>query len=165
MPSPTLSEINASGSRNDKIIRTLEITSAAWPTAQLICNGFEEQVCVTEDGRTLVFRGLNVSIALPRKDNKGAQSLAMAVPNGMGEVTQLADAAIAANSKVTVVYRTYLESNRLAPQEKPYRLVLLGATFKGITAQLQTGYFNVIGTAWPRDFLTADFAPGLRYLI
>lgn len=165
MPSATLREINASGSRNDKIIRTFEIVSDAWPSAQLICNGFDEQVCVTEDGRTLTFIGTNASIALPRKDNKGAQSLAVAIPNGMGEVTQLADAAIAANARVTLVYRTYLESNRLAPQERPYRLTLLGATFKGMVAQLQTGYFNAISTAWPRDFLTADFAPGLRYIL
>lgn len=165
MPSATLREINASGSRKTAIIRTFEIISDAWPTAQLICNGFEEQVCTTEDGRTLTFIGTNVSLALPRKDNKGAQSLALAIPNGMGEVTALADAAIAANARVTIIYRTYLTDNRSAPQERPYRLTLLGATFKGIAAQLQTGYFNVIGTAWPRDFLTADFAPGLRYIL
>lgn len=158
-----LEEVNASGG-DDVIIRTLEITSDAWPEPILLSTGFRDQVCVTEDNRTLAFRGVNMSITLPKKDNKGNQSLAFAVDNTTGEVSRYVDASIAANARATVIYRTYLSSNKNAPQERPYRLTVLGGELRGIIAQLQCGYFNVIGTAWPRRYLTADYAPGLRYL-
>lgn len=162
--STILEEVNASGG-DDVIIRTLEIVSAAWPDPILLATGFREQVCVTEDGRTLTFRGVNMSITLPSKDNKGNQSLAFAVDNTMGEVAKYVDAAVEANTRATVIYRTYLSSNKSAPQERPYRLTILSGELRGIVAQLQCGYFNPIGTAWPRRYLTADYAPGLRYLV
>lgn len=159
-----LEEVNASGG-NDVIIRTLEITSEAWADPILLSTGFRDQVCTTEDGRTLTFTAVNMSIALPAKDNKGNQSLAFAVNNTLGEVTRFVDAAIEADKRATVIYRTYLSSNKNAPQERPYRLTVLSGELRGIIANLQCGYFNVIGTAWPRLYLTADYAPGLRYLV
>ena len=158
-----LEEVNASGG-DDVIIRTLEITSDAWPTPILLATGFREQVCITEDSRTLAFQGVNMSITLPAKDNKGNQSLAFAIDNTTGEAAKFIDSAIEANARATVIYRTYLSSNKSAPQERPYRLTILGGELRGIIAQLQCGYFNVIGTSWPRRYLTADYAPGLRYL-
>ena len=159
-----LEEVNASGG-DDVIIRTLEIVSSAWPEHILLATGFRDQVCTTEDGRTLTFRGVNMSITLPSKDNKGNQTLAFAIDNTTGEVTKFVDSAIAANARATVIYRTYLSSNKSAPQERPYYLTVLGGELRGIVAQLQCGYFNPIGTAWPRKYLTPDYAPGLRYLV
>ena len=159
-----LDEVNASGG-DDVIIRTLEIVSDAWPDPILLATGFVDQVCGTEDDRILTFRGVNMSITLPKKDNKGNQTLAFAVDNTTGEVSRYIDAAVAANARATVIYRTYLSSNKTEPQERPYRLTVLSGELRGIVAQLQCGYFNVIGTAWPRRYLTADYAPGLRYLI
>lgn len=158
-----LEEVNASGG-DDVIIRTLEIISDAWEDPILLATGFTDQVCTTEDGRTLTFRGVNMSITLPKKNNKGNQTLAFSVDNTTGEVSRFVDAAVEANARATVIYRTYLSSNKSAPQEKPYRLVVLSGELQGIVANLQCGYFNPIGTAWPRRFLTADYAPGLRYL-
>ncbi|MNJ44446.1 hypothetical protein D3C77_395000 [compost metagenome] len=105
-----------------------------------------------------------MSITLPKKNNKGNQTLAFAVDNTTGEVSRFVDSAVSANARASVLYRTYLASNKSAPQEKPYRLVVLSGDLQGIIANLQCGYFNPIGTAWPRRFLTADYAPGLRYL-
>lgn len=34
---------------------TLELTCPAWTAPILICNGFTDQTCVTEDARTLTF--------------------------------------------------------------------------------------------------------------
>lgn len=158
-----LEEVNASGG-DDVIIRTLEITSAAWSEPILLATGFIEQVCTTEDGRTLTFQGVNMSITLPKKNNKGNQTLAFSVDNTTGEVSRFADSAVETNARATVIYRTYLSSNKSAPQEKPYRLVVLSGDLQGIVANLQCGYFNPIGTAWPRRFLTADYAPALRYI-
>lgn len=159
-----LEEVNASGG-DDVIIRTLEITSEAWLSPILLSTGFRDQVCTTEDGRVLTFVGVNMSITLPSKDNKGNQSLAFSIDNTTGEVSKYVDASIRANARATVVYRTFLSSNKSAPQERPYRLTVLGGELRGIIAQLQCGYFNPIGTAWPRRYLTPDYAPGLRYLV
>ena len=158
-----LEEVNASGG-DDVIIRTLEITSEAWDDPILLATGFVDQVCTTEDGRTLTFIGVNMSITLPKKNNKGNQTLAFSVDNTTGAVSRFVDAAVEANARATVIYRTYLSSNKSAPQEKPYRLVVLSGDLQGIVANLQCGYFNPIGTAWPRRFLTADYAPALRYI-
>ncbi len=160
-----LAEVNAGANeRLDEIIRTLELTSPAWATPVFICTGFEDITAVTEDGRTVTFIGANIDIALAAKNNKGNQTLAFAVDNTTGEASLLIDQAIEANARVTAVYRTYLSGNLLAPAEKPYVLTLLSGSIQGQEAQLQTGYFNMIGVAWPRALYTVNFAPALRYI-
>lgn len=161
--SDILAEVNASGG-NVAYIRGLELTCAAWPSPILIINGFRDKVLGTEDGRSLLFRAINLGISLPSKDNKGNQTLAFATDNTTGEVTDLVDLAKEADARVTAVYRTWLSSNLSAPAERPYRLTILGGELEGVIANLQCGYFNILMTAYPRRYLTADFAPGLRYL-
>lgn len=163
--SQILAEVNAGANeRLDVIIRTLELTSAAWPASIFICTGFDDVTAFTEDGRTVTFIGANIDIALAAKNNKGNQTLAFAVDNTTGEASRLIDAAIEANARVTAIYRTYLNTNLSAPAEKPYVLTLLSGSIQGQEAQLQTGYFNMIGVAWPRQLYTVNFAPALRYL-
>lgn len=160
--SDILEEVNASGG-NVAYIRTLELTCDAWDAPRTVCTGFRDQVLVTEDARTLTFRAINLGISLPVKDNKGAQTLNFATDNTTGEVSQLVDIAVEANAKVTAVYRTYLSNNKLAPAERPYRMIVLGGELQGVIANLQCGFFNILLNAWPRRYLTADYAPGLRY--
>jgi len=160
-----LAEVNAGANeRLDEIIRTLELTCSAWESPVFICTGFEDVTAVTEDGRTVTFIGANIDIALAAKNNKGNQTLAFAVDNTTGEVSQRVDQAIDGNARVTAVYRTYLSGNLTAPAERPYFLTLLSGSVQGQVAQLQTGYYNMIGVAWPRARYTTTFAPALRYL-
>lgn len=161
--STILEEVNASGG-NVAYIRSLELTCEAWDAPRMVCTGFRDQVLRTEDNRTLTFRAINLGISLPAKDNKGNQTLAFATDNTTGEVSELVDIATEANARVNVVYRTYLSNNKLAPAERPYRLVVLGGELEGVLANLQCGYFNILMTAYPRRYLTADYAPGLRYI-
>lgn len=161
--SDILEEVNASGG-NVAYIRTLELLCDAWDTPQYVCTGYRDQVLTTEDSRTLTFRAINLGISLPNKDNKGAQTLNFAVDNTTGEVSQLVDAAVAANARVTAIYRTYLSSNKSAPSERPYFMVVLNGELQGVIANLQCGFFNILLNSWPRRYLTADYAPGLRYI-
>lgn len=155
-----LAEVNAGANeRTDEIIRTLELTCSAWSGPVLICTGFEDITAVTEDGRTVTFIGANIDIALASKNNKGNQTLAFAVDNTTGEASLKIDQAIEANARVTAIYRTYLSGNLLAPAEKPYVLTLLSGSIQGQQAQLQTGFFNMIGVAYPRLLYTVNFAP------
>jgi hypothetical protein len=162
--SPTLEEINASGG-NVARIHGLELVCTAWPASIFIIDGFRDQVLGTEDGRSLLFRAINLGVSLPTKDSKGGQTLNFATDNTTGEVTKYLELSKAANAKVTAIFRTWLSSNKLAPAEKPYRMTVLGGELEGLIANLQCGYHNIVMTAYPRRYMTADFAPGLRYII
>ena len=163
--SAILAEVNAGANEGtDCIIRTLELVCAAWAESVFICTGFEDITAIDENGREITFIGANIDIALAAKNNKGNQTLAFAVDNTTGEASRLIDRAIEANARVTAIYRTYLNTNLAAPAEKPYVLTLLGGTIQGQQAQLDTGFFNMIGVAWPRQLYTVNFAPGLRYI-
>lgn len=163
--SQILAEVNAGANeRLDEIIRTLELVCSAWPNSIYICTGFDDVTVITEDNRTLTFIGANIDITLAAKNNKGNQTLAFAVDNTTGEASRFIDMAIEANARVTAIYRTYLSGNLSAPAEKPYVLTLLSGAIQGQEAQLQTGYFNMIGVAWPRALYTVNFAPALRYI-
>jgi hypothetical protein len=158
-----LEEVFASGG-TDVIIRTLELTSPGWPAPILICNGFTDQVLTTEDGRTLTFTAANIGIELPKVNNKGNQALAFTVDNTTGEPQHRADEALAARARVTAVYRTYLSSNKTVPAERPYTLTVQSDEIEGNTAQLQCGYFDMIGVAWPRVLYTLRDFPALRWI-
>lgn len=158
--SQTLAEVNASAGPEQRLL-TLEISSAAFETIA-ICNGFKDRTCVTEDGRTVLFEAANMSVQLARRNNAGNQSLAFAVDNTTGEVSNRVDDSQEAQARVTAVFRQYLVSNLGAPAEKPYRLTLLSGSIQGIVAQIQLGYFNMIGVSWPRALYTVNEFPGLR---
>lgn len=157
-----LDEVNASGG-NVAYIRGIEVICESFPTLFLI-DGFRDHVLGMEDGRSVLHRAINLVLGLPSKDNKGNQTLNFATSNATGEVSDLVDLSTEANTRVTVVYRTWLSNNKLAPAERPYRLTVLGGELQGVIANLQCGYFNILTTAYPRRYLTADYAPGIRYI-
>lgn len=74
-----LEQVYASG--GDVIIPTLELTCDAWAEPVLICAGFEDQTCVTEDARTLTFIAAGIDVALPKRSNSGGQTLTFAIDN------------------------------------------------------------------------------------
>lgn len=162
----TLDEINASGDNGGQsvIVRTLELTCEAWAEPVLICNGFTGYTCATEDGRVLTFIAANIGITLAKKNNKGNQTLAFSADNTTGEVSRKVYASMETRKRINATYRTYLTGNLNAPAEKPWKLVLLSGSIEGVVAQLQLGYFNMIGVAWPRRLYTTNFAPALRYI-
>lgn len=161
--SDILEEVNASGG-DVAYIRTLELVCDAWPASKYVCTGYKDQLLGTEDGRILTFQAINLAISLPVKDNKGAQTLNFATDNTTGDVSQLVDLALSNDTRVTAIYRTYLSTNKTAPAERPYRMVVLAGDLEGVIANLQCGFFNILLNAWPRRYLTTDYAPGLRYL-
>jgi hypothetical protein len=157
-----LDQVYASG--GDVIIPTLELTCTAWAGPILLCNGFEDQTCVTEDARTLVFIASGIDIALPAKTNQGNQTLTFAIDNVTGEAQQKIDQALEAELEVMMTFRTYLASDLSAPAEAPYRFVVRSGRMQGNTVTIQAGFFDAINTRFPRDLYTAIFAPGIKYL-
>lgn len=159
----TYREAIASGGK-EAFVRTLELTCPAWDSQVLICNGFKDRICGTEDGRLLTFEAANIGIALASKNNKGNQALAFGVDNTTGRVQALADQALDANARVTATYRVYLASDLSAPCEKPYRMSVDSDSFEQNQATMQCGFFDLIGTAWPRALYSTNFTPCLKYL-
>lgn len=157
-----LETVYASG--GDIIINTIELACPAWDDSIFICGGFEDHTCVDENGRTVTFHAAGIAIALPKKDNSGAQTLIFAIDNITGEAQQLIEKALEAEERVTLIYRAFLASDKSAPAETPYRMTVLSGEMKGTVINVQAGFFDLLNTAWPRDKYTANFAPGLKYI-
>jgi hypothetical protein len=80
------------------------------------------------------------------------------------EAQKLIDQAIESGERVTLIFRHYLSSDLSAPAEPPYRFVVREGGMEGSTLNVSAAFFDMINTAWPRNFYTADFAPGIKYL-
>lgn len=157
-----LDQVYASG--GDVILNTIELTCGAWDAPILICQGFEDQTCIDEDGRELTFIAAGIDVALPKKSSSGAQNLTFAIDNITGEAQQKIDQALEAEERVNLTFRIFLASDKSAPAEPPYRMTVSGGAMNGTSVQVQAGFFDLINTAWPRDLYTSEFAPGLKYL-
>ena len=68
-----LEQVYASG--GDVIIHTLEITCAAWAAPILLCEGFENQSVIDENGRALTFEAAAFQLAEPERSNRGSRVL------------------------------------------------------------------------------------------
>lgn len=157
-----LETVYASG--GDIIIHTLELECAAWAGSIFICNGFENQTCIDENARQITFIAAGIAVALPKKNNTGAQVLVFAIDNVTGEAQALIDSALEAEERVMLIYRAFLASDKSVPADTPYRMTVLSGEMKGSVIQVQAGFFDLLNTSWPRDRYTATFAPGLRYV-
>lgn len=157
-----LEQVYASG--GDVLLNTLELSCAAWAESILLCDGFEDQACITEDGRAVTFIASGIAVALPSRGTSGGQTLAFAIDNVTGEAQQKIDTALEAEERIILTYRCYLASDKSAPAEAPYRMTVLSGQIKGPSVQVEAGYYDLINAAWPRDLYTTDFAPGLKYL-
>ena len=157
-----LERVFASGG-NEVVIPTLEITSTAWAGPILLCNGYDNQTCITEDARTLTFLASGIQIALPKRDTAGTQVLSFAIDNVTGEAQTLVDTALVAGARILMTFRHYLSTDLTAPAEPPLKLIVRDGQMEGTVLTVNAAFFDLINTAWPRRFYTAAFAPGLRY--
>lgn len=157
-----LERVFASGG-TEVVIPTLEITCTAWETPLLLCNGFEDHACTTEDARSLTFVAAGIAVALPKRDTAGTQVLTFAIDNVSGQAQQLVDQALDAGTRINLIFRQYLSSDKTAPAEPPLRFVVRDGAIEGTALQVNAAFYDAINTAWPRAFYTAEFSPGLRY--
>jgi len=160
--SQALEQVYASG--GDVLINTLELSCVAWADPILLCDGFENQACITEDERAVTFIASGIAVELPDRGTSGGQTLTFAIDNVTGEAQQKIDAALEAEERIILTYRCYLASDKSAPAEAPYRMTVLDGEINGPSVQVEAGYYDLINSAWPRDLYTTEFAPGLKYL-
>lgn len=148
----------------DVEIPTIELRSTAWADSLYLCSGFFDQTFTLETSQTVIFQALGLDAALPKQGNEANQVLGIAIDNVRGEAQKRLDLAKAAGAEVEMVYRVYLESDPSAPAERPMVLTALNFSARGATIEIQGGYFNLIGSAWPRFRYTSDWAPGIKYI-
>lgn len=159
-----LNEYYCSGSAQQVQLHTLEINNAGWAEPILLCQGFENQTCITEDGRVLTFIASGFDIALPKSDGSARQELQFGLDNVSRAAQTLLSQAIDAQTEVELTRRLYLWPNLSAPAEPPSVMTVLGSSFNASAAQVRAGILDLLNTAWPRLTYTLAFAPGIRYI-
>lgn len=159
-----LNEYYSSGNSEQVLLQTLEIASAGWSEPILLCQGFENQVCVTEDGRVLEFLASAMDVALPKSDGSARQELQFGLDNVSRAAQTLLSQAIDVQSEVVLTRRAYLWPNLSAPAEPATVMTVLGAAFDSTAAQVKAGILDLLNTAWPRLTYTLENYPGLRFI-
>ena len=159
-----LDQYYCSGSSEQVALQTLEITSDGWAEPVLLCQGFEDQLCVTEDARTLLFIASGMDVALPKSDGSARQELQFGLDNVSRAAQTLLSQSIDAQTEVTLTRRMYLWPNLTAPAEPPSVMTALGASFDKSAAQVKAGLLDLLNTRWPRVNYTLSNAPGIRFI-
>lgn len=153
---------HASAPTDDVAVATLRFITPGQPEIR-ICDGFED-LNFGIDGVLQPFEACQLTITLPAKNTSGQQTLAF----GTGGINDLAqqrvDAAIAADSIVTLVFAEYLISDRMTPMSRPLTMVLQGGQFAGDDLQFEGSYQDLLNMRWSREMYTTETAPGLRYI-
>lgn len=158
-----LEEVYASNPAGSLIIPSLEVNIVGQPPIR-ICTGFEDQM-LGVSGALQLFEAGSLSIALPSKNTSGMQTLNFGVAGVNSLVQKYMDQALETGETVAIIYREYLESDKMTPARTPYVMKLIGGTLEANgEAQLSAGFFDLLNLRWSREIYTAENAPGIRYL-
>lgn len=163
MTSAVLERLYASGGP-ELIFYMVEMTCPAWSDSIRIVQGYDDITVIDENGRTVTFMAGGIDIALPARDASGNQTLSFAIDNVTGEAQAHIDGAINSRQQITIILRTYIDTDLTAPSERPFTATVLTADISGATVKVGAGFFDMINYAWPRKLYTKSFAPGLTYL-
>lgn len=158
-----LERLYASGGP-EVILDTLELSCEAWADSYRFCTGYQDQLLTDENGRIKLFTAVSIALALPKKSNVGTQNLTFSIGIVDGEAQRAIEAALEAELRCDLTYRVWLDSDKSAPSQAPYYMVVNGGSMEEDKLTIQAGFFDLINTAWPRDRYTTKFAPGLTYL-
>jgi hypothetical protein len=160
----TLIERVYASAGSEVIIDTIELACDAWAESLYIVKGFEDMTLGLDGAAFRTFMAAPISIALPKKNNQGSQSLNFAIDNVTGQAQRLIDTAIESEKRIRLTFRRYLNTDLTQPSENPFYATVLGGNVSGTTVQIEAGFQDLLNYAWPRKLYTTDFAPGLKYL-
>lgn len=161
----TLIERVYASAGSEVIIDTIELACDAWAESIYIVKGYEiDGMVLGLDGVTFkTFMAAPIAIALPKKSNKGSQSLNFAIDNVTGQAQRLIDQAMESEKRIRLTFRRYLSTDLTQPSENPFYATVLGGSVTGTTVQIEAGFQDILNIAWPRKLYTTEFAPGLKY--
>ncbi len=159
--SSILDIVYASAPVDEIIHHTIELQSSHG--GRRLVQGYNDLTVTLENGTQTTFQRAYFAVSLPQKALKGAQELQFQIDNVSGDALSFIEAAMAAGSKITVIYRAFLSSNLSAPAETPLRLTVTASSIDTKSASLRATFHDLVNTPWPKRRYTADFAPGLIY--
>jgi len=146
------------------LIPCVELSCPAWPASILLTHGFENITAIAEDGRVLTYEAGGIDVAMPKKDNTGAQSVTFAIDGVTGQAQNLIQAAIDSEQRISLTLRLYLSTNLSAPAQRPYFMTVRSGTLEVEHVEVQAGYFDMIRVKFPRDNYNADTFPCIKYV-
>lgn len=155
--------VYASAPSDQVILPTLEILVSGQDPIRVVA-AYEDLAATLETGETVTFQAGPFEYREPRKDTNGQQTLIFSIANVMGEAQEAVEAALESGEQVPVNYRVFLSSDLTAPAKAPYKMIMRGGTFEGLTVQVEAGYFDLLNHMWPRRRYVANEFPGLRYM-
>lgn len=159
-----LDQYYCSGSSNIVALQTLELTSAGWAEPILLCQGFEDQLCTTEDYRTLLFTASGFDVQLPKSEGSARQDITFGLDNVSRVAQTLLSQSIDAQAEITITRRMFLWPNLAHPAEAPSVMTVLGAAFNTSAVQVKAGLLDLLNNRWPRLSYTLQLSPGIRFI-
>lgn len=163
--SQLLKTLHASAPSSEIKLHTLEIQNAEFPNGRmLLAQSYEDEVCTLETGETVTFVKSGFGLVEPSKSIRGNMSLQFQLDNVSGEVLYYLKRVINAGTKVPVIYRPYLYSNRSAPAEAPVKLTATSFVGDYFSASVVADFHDFINKAWPNKRYTTQDYSGLQFV-
>lgn len=144
---------------------TLELPHESFPNGVLRwVQGFSDETLGLESGEQVLFEQMPFGVSLPNKSMRGNQDLQFQLDNVTGEALKYIRAVLNSGTKLPVIYRVYLDSNKSFPAESAITM-----TANSFSADLQSvtiiaDFHDFVNKLWPRLRYTLDLAPGLKYM-
>ena len=158
-----LEQVYAQG--GDVILHTLEIDSVPWTEGPIVLvRDYQDHIITTEDDRELTAVACGITVALPKRDASGAQSLTFALDGVRPQATQLLRLSRDAGAPVRVTYRPYLYSDLSEPADQPFYFIARKFNAASNHVEITAGLFDLIDMRWPRIVYDSNTAPGLKYI-
>lgn len=146
----------------ERVIYTLEITDGT--DVIRMTPGWGDILAGIEGGQMVTFSAVGIEIGLPAKNEDGTQDVSFSLSNITGEVSAYIRQRIASGTKMLVKMRIYTSDDLSAPARPADIFEVKGGSWSALQADITAGYFDMLGTAWPRRVFTLNEFPGLRYL-
>lgn len=127
------------------------------------CNGYEDRWLGVE-GVPRLFEASPLSVALPKKDTSGQQTLVFGFAGVNGKAQRAVDDALATRQPIVMIYRLYLSTDLMTPAERPHVMTVVGGTFEEPNVTFEGSYYDLLNSVWQRDYYTVESAPGVKWM-
>lgn len=145
----------------ERVIYTLEVTDGT--DVIRMTPGWQDITAGIEGGTQVTFTAVGIDVGLPAKNEDGTQDVTFSLSNITGAVSAYIRERIASNTKMMVKLRIYTSDDLSAPARPAELFEVKGGTWSPLQAGITAGYFDILGTSWPRRVFTLNEFPGLRY--
>lgn len=145
------------------VVQTLEISSSAWASNQLLTNCGQDFSAFDENSVYKTFANTSFVIERQKKDDEGVVMFTVSLDNTSLEIKQLINQAYSTNEYPLITFRVFLSSDTTQPAEYPLQLKVISSDANLLTITLNCSNDDDINAQFPRpeyDYKASNF-PGL----